>query len=257
MKEKKTIENNNGDFLNPQLSIENMDIYFVRKSILKAITENLPEFYGTLLDIGCGEMPYKQILTSLPGKVEKYIGLDIENPTYQQNTNPDLFWDGKIIPIEDDSVDCVVATEFFEHIPYPEKILAEVIRVLKPGGILFLTVPFIWPLHTMPYDEYRYTPFSLERILKNSGFDNISLKSLGGWDASLAQVIGLWARRRPMSNEDRFKYSKDLFPFYKSLIDRDQIPTDFTESILITGLTGTARKNIIQNSDSDLSDEIK
>ena len=118
MKEKKTIENNNGDFLNPQLSIENMDIYFVRKSILKAITENLPEFYGTLLDIGCGEMPYKQILTSLPGKVEKYIGLDIENPTYQQNTNPDLFWDGKIIPIEDNSVDCVVATEFFEHIPF-------------------------------------------------------------------------------------------------------------------------------------------
>lgn len=151
------------DFLNPQLTSDNMDLYIVRKSILNTLNSNMHQFNGILLDLGCGEMPYKNYILS-NSKVEKYIGLDIENPTYQQNTKPDLFWNGTEIPLEDHSVNCVVATEFFEHVPYPDKILNEVRRVLKHDGMLFITVPFIWPLHTMPYDEYRYTPFSLERI---------------------------------------------------------------------------------------------
>lgn len=231
------------NFLNMEMNPANMDLYIVRTSIKKVIDNSLNLLEGTLLDLGCGEMPYKHYILS-NSKVEKYIGLDIENPTYQKNTKPDLFWDGNKIPLENDSVDCVLATEFFEHVPYPEKILAEVKRVLKPGGLLLLTVPFIWPLHTMPYDEYRYTPFSLERILKNSGFDDINIKALGGWNASFAQVMGLWIRRSPMTKEVRNSYTEAFFPFYKSLIETDEIPDNFDESMLITGLTALAKKKV-------------
>jgi len=233
-------------FLDPSLSIENMDIYIVRKSILNALTANISSFRGSLLDIGCGEMPYKQYILS-HSKVEKYIGLDIENPTYQQNSKPDLFWDGEHVPLEDNSADCVMATEFFEHVPYPQKIMAEIYRILKPNGTIFITVPFIWPLHTMPYDEYRYTPFSLERIIRNSGFHEVDIKALGGWDASFAQVMGLWMRRRPMTERMRKTHAEALFPLYKSLIESDQIPTHFNESMLITGLTATAKKKVQTN----------
>ncbi len=240
-----------GEFLNPEMSIENMDKYLVRYSILNAIKNILPELKGVLLDVGCGEMPYKKLLTSFPSNVEKYIGMDIENPLYQQNIKPDLFWEGNNIPLEDNSVDCVIATEFFEHVPYPEIIMEEISRVLKPEGVLFLTVPFIWSLHTIPNDEYRYTPFALERMLKKTGFTNINLKPLGGWNASLAQTIGLWARRKPMNDEERKKISESLFPFYKNLIETDQIPDQFTEGQLITGLSGTAVKIKNESDDAD------
>jgi len=74
--------------------------------------------------------------------------------------------------------------------------MKEIWRVLKPGGILFFTVPFLWNLHEIPYDEYRYTPFALKRHLTQSGFNEIEIKAMGGWDAALAQMLGLWVRRR-------------------------------------------------------------
>jgi glycosyltransferase involved in cell wall biosynthesis/ADP-heptose:LPS heptosyltransferase/ubiquinone/menaquinone biosynthesis C-methylase UbiE len=240
----------NDSFLNPELSLENMDKYIVRTSILKALKAVLPEFKDTLLDLGCGEMPYRDLILA-NSKVNKYIGLDIENPLYQQQVKPDLFWNGERIPLENNNVDCVMATEVLEHIPYPEKILDEIRRVLKPEGILFLTVPFIWSLHTIPNDEYRYTPFALERMLKKSGFENINLKPLGGWDASLAQVIGLWVSRKPMNDDERKKYSENFFSLYKNLIEADQIPEKFTEGQLITGLSGTAVKSKISNDEKD------
>jgi glycosyltransferase involved in cell wall biosynthesis len=228
-------------FLNPQFSMDNMDLYLIRKSILNALTEQLPAFTGVLLDLGCGQMPYRQYILS-NSAVKKYIGLDIENPNYQQVTKPDLFWDGKKIPLEDHSVDTVIATELFEHLPDIQSVLSEAERVLKPGGIIFFTVPYLWPLHDLPHDEYRYTPFALERHLSTAKFSDISLKPTGGWDASLAQMIGLWTRRRPMSDEERRKYSELYFPVFQSLVDSERTPERFTEGLMITGITGTARK---------------
>jgi glycosyltransferase involved in cell wall biosynthesis/SAM-dependent methyltransferase len=238
---RKNIAMKGGEFVNPELSVNNMDRYFVRTSIKKAIDSVLSQFPGTLLDLGCGEMPYKEYILN-NSAVSKYIGLDIENHRYQENARPDLFWDGKTIPLDDNSVNNILATELFEHIPDPEAVMKEANRVLKPGGMMFLTVPFVWSLHTIPYDEYRYTPFSLERHLKNSGFDNIQVKALGGWNATLAQVIGLWTKRKPMSPEERQKYADMFFPLYKQLIENDEIPEKFTEGFLPTGFSCIAVK---------------
>jgi SAM-dependent methyltransferase len=232
-------------FSQPKLQLNNLDIYIVRKTILSALQENLPKLSGTLLDVGCGYMPYKQLLLSSASKVEEYIGLDLANNIYQK---PDLEWDGQKIPLEDNIIDCIIATEVFEHCPEPEIVMKEIYRVLKPDGILFFTVPFLWPLHTVPYDEYRYTPFSLERHLTNSGFKDIEIKALGGWDKALAQMLGLWLKRRLGKARSRklIILSKLLsilcFPLIFLLIKLDQLPVTFSESSMITGLTGTAQK---------------
>ena len=52
-------------FINPLLTKENMDRYFIRASILNALKEFLPRCSGLLLDIGCGEMPYRRLILEL------------------------------------------------------------------------------------------------------------------------------------------------------------------------------------------------
>ena len=124
--------------------------------------------------------------------------------------------------------------------------MQEIHRVLKPGGLLFFTVPFLWPLHEVPFDQYRYTPYALERHLTNSGFRNIKLEAMGGWDASLGQMLGLWVRRRQMNRYVKAFLSYTLMPIVWWLYKKDKRSlTDFQESTMITGISGTARKNDI------------
>jgi SAM-dependent methyltransferase len=251
MSTKKAINNIERDFLSLKIRIDNIDTFGCRKSILNSLKKNIPFFSGTLLDVGGGYMPYKSLLLQSPSQVEKYISLDLHDNIYAK---PDITWDGKHIPLPDSSIDCAIATEVFEHCPEPEIVMKEIQRVLKPGGILFFTVPFLWPLHDVPYDEYRYTPFSLERHLKNSGFENIQLQALGGWDASLAQMLGLWGRRRFTSSKTqnilqkilkstlRLFLSVILLPIVWLIYKLDRPPEEFQGNAMITGISGTARK---------------
>jgi SAM-dependent methyltransferase len=228
---------------NPKCSPSTLDIFHIRQSIALALSQKLNMFSGTLLDVGCGHMPYRPLLLSSATKVSKYLGLDLANNTIYEN-QPDLLWNGKDIPLPDCTVNCVIATEVFEHCPEPELTMKEIYRVLLPGGIMFFTVPFLWPLHDVPYDEYRYTPFSMKRHLENSGFENIELRALGGWDASLAQMIGLWVRRR-FSGWLKETLSWIALPIVGLLIKVDKpvkCIDDFSESSMLTGLTGTVIK---------------
>ncbi|RYE28070.1 MAG: class I SAM-dependent methyltransferase, partial [Sphingobacteriales bacterium] len=140
------------------------------------------------------------------------------------------------------TVDCVMATEVLEHCFEPQQILGEIFRVLKPGGKFFFTVPFLWPLHEVPYDAYRYTPFSLDKLFREAGFNQNEIKALGGWDASLAQMMGLWVRRRPLAGFKRTLLSKLALIGVKYLLSKDERPQDLNGTHMITGLTGIAVK---------------
>lgn len=230
------------NFINIPFNKENVDLFIVRNSILKAIQETLPHFKGRLLDVGCGKMPYKEFILNNSG-VNEYIGLDIETAlVYDKKVQPDFTWDGVTMPFDGASFESAFGTEVLEHCPEPSIILAEIFRVLKPAGSFFFTVPFIWPLHEIPYDEFRYTPFSLERILKQAGFQKVEIRPLGGWNASLAQMLGLWVKRSPYP-ERRKKYLSTLFlPVIKYLLKTDFKPDKFIESTMVTGLYGIAYK---------------
>ncbi len=193
-------------------------------------------------------MPYREFILNKNRNVTSYIGLDFEdslNPEYALG-KPDIFWKGDFIPLNDTSIDTALATELFEHCPEPERVMKEILRVLKPGGIIFFTVPFIFHLHLVPHDEYRYTPFSLKRHLSDAGFKNIELSALGGWDASLAQMMAIWLQQRPLLKRHKKIISLLMIPLIKKLIKTDSKYNKnnlYNNGCLITGISGIAYKN--------------
>lgn len=227
-------------FVNVPLTYENIDRFYHRTSIFNALNKGLPYLSGNLLDAGCGQMPYRSYILN-HSAVTQYVGLDIETAiNYSEEIRPDVTWDGETMPFDSNSFNCVMATEVLEHVPDTTNYLKEVHRVLKPDGTFFFTTPFLWPLHEIPHDEYRLTPFSAERLLKETGFVNINIQSLGGWNASLAQMLGLWLRRSPMNRYRRRLLSTLLFPIYKYLLKSDKKGS--FDSKMITGISGSASK---------------
>jgi ubiquinone/menaquinone biosynthesis C-methylase UbiE len=230
-------------FVGMPLTSTTQDLYLVRSSIEKALRNALPHLHGEFLDVGCGEQPYRKLLMAAPAKITKYIGLDLhqnESASYER-ARPDITWNGEVIPLPDGSVDSAMATEVLEHCPEPARVLSEIFRVLRPGGALFLTVPFLWPLHDVPYDEFRYTPFALQRLLKNAGYNFVEVRPMGGWNASMAQMIGLYVMRAPMHPRKRRLLKMMTFPIVKRLIRSDREP-DVMTNPMITGLWALARK---------------
>lgn len=75
------------------------------------------------------------------------------------------------IPVEDGFFDTIICNAVLEHVENPEEVLAEFARVIKPGGTLYLCVPFMQPEHLDPTDYQRYTLDGLEREVVRHGFE--------------------------------------------------------------------------------------
>src|SRR5262249_21926719 len=63
------------------------------------------------------------------------------------------------LPFADDSFDAVICSEVLEHTRHAETVVAELRRVCKPGGLLYVTSPFAFPEHGVPYDFQRLTRY--------------------------------------------------------------------------------------------------
>jgi SAM-dependent methyltransferase len=151
-----------GIFINP--------FFFIRRALFRGVIARKGCLKGRLLDFGCGRKPYKPFF-----EVSEYIGLDIEESGHShKNESIDVFYDGGKIPFADDHFDSVFSSEVFEHVFNLDEVLLEIRRVLKPGGHLLVTVPFVWDEHEVPYDFGRYTSFGIAHMLKKAGFELVS-----------------------------------------------------------------------------------
>src|SRR5215210_9514252 len=109
-----------------------------------------------VLDAGAGRAQYRGLFAH--ARYETADFLAVKGKKYAQ---PDYVCDLAAIPVEDARFDHVLLTQVLEHIPEPRLVLAELHRVLKPGGTLWLTAPLFYAEHERPYDFYRYTQFGL------------------------------------------------------------------------------------------------
>src|SRR5262245_23879341 len=115
------------EFIDVRCAPSFLDKYVIRCGIVRAVKEVLPLLHGTVLDIGCGRRPYRQLVVSAPSAHVRYIGLDLPRASY--GVRPDVFWDGQHIPLPNAAIHCALATEVFEHCPEPERLMREICRV--------------------------------------------------------------------------------------------------------------------------------
>jgi SAM-dependent methyltransferase len=88
-----------------------------------------------------------------PPKDATFVCVDIED-----GDGVDLVADAHDLHmVKDNSVDFVTSVSVLEHVRYPQKVVKEIHRILKPGGIIYINVPFVFPFHADPSDFYRFT----------------------------------------------------------------------------------------------------
>jgi SAM-dependent methyltransferase len=139
------------------------------------LAPHLARVRGTVLDVGCGEMPFRDLLRP----DVHYTGIDFTGAdAFGMRAHDDIVaFDGRHIPFPDDSFDNVLCTEVLEHAEDPVGLVMEMQRVLRPGGILLATVPFAARVHYAPHDHHRFTRFRLARIFQE--FEEIEISERG------------------------------------------------------------------------------
>lgn len=108
-------------------------------------------------------------------KNSKYIGVD-----FVSGKNVDIVLDDPYkIPFEDNSIDIVVCSSVFEHSQLFWVLFLEIIRILKPEGVLYLNAPSNGYIHRYPVDCWRFYP--------DSGLALIEWAKLNGYNPSLLE----------------------------------------------------------------------
>jgi len=152
-----------------------------RKLLDKLLEENKCYYKGIVLDIGGRD---RGKFKKPKNKVERWIFADIE-----ERYNPDIIIDVcNMKQIQDESIDVINAIELFEHVENPEKGLKECYRVLRKGGVMILSVPFLYPIHADPYDFQRWTEEKWRKVLEEIGFEIEKFEIMGRCFTVLAET---------------------------------------------------------------------
>jgi len=160
--------------------------YVARRAIVLALLKRyppaVPEGEPVILDVGCGTGATLQGLSHY-GYV---MGLDSARYALQccrkRGHRALVQARGEALPIADESADVITALDLLEHVPDDAAALREFARVLKPGGVLIITVPacpFLWSEHDEALDHLRrYRAARLRRIIADSGLTIARLSPL-------------------------------------------------------------------------------
>jgi SAM-dependent methyltransferase len=180
---------------------------------------------GVILDAGAGHQRYKPFFSdSIYITQEHSAGIEFKK---MNNLEYDLISPiDKKIPLKDECLDGILSTSVIEHLKNPNKFIKEANRVLKPGGKLFINVPFCYPEHETPFDFNRPTRFLIEYWLKESGFAKYIIMPSS---SSIESVVSFFSMsfRQDYNNYKQILLANKFFKFILRMFIRLLFETIF------------------------------
>lgn len=101
---------------------------------------------------------------------------------------PDMVADiENLASIDDDSIEVVVCVEVLEHVKRPHVAIAELFRIVQPGGLVIGSTPFLLGIHDRPTDYFRFTGYGLRQLFAD--FEPVTLRERNGYFGAAAVLI--------------------------------------------------------------------
>lgn len=146
--------------------------YYVRREIFAFLESNTNFLSGNLLDFGGGSKPYQDLFKNS----QNYFSIEVFSN--KENLKSDIYYNGSELPFADNTFDSILCTEVFEHVEKLDDVIDELYRVLKPGGRMIVTTPFMCMEHEMPYDFRRFSFNGLSKLMKKNNFKILASQKL-------------------------------------------------------------------------------
>jgi SAM-dependent methyltransferase len=178
--------------------------------------------YSTLLVAMVSRYSEGLILDCGAGKRNHYYD-NVVNYDIVDYDSTDVIGVGERLPFKDGVFDAVISIAVLEHVRDPFACAAEIVRVLKPGGELVCSVPFLQPLHGFPHHYYNMTPQGLQALFERSlVVDSLTVPEAGLPIWSLAWIVSSWADglQEPARSEFLSLQLKDLHQHASVLLDK-------------------------------------
>ena len=167
-----------------------------------------PNAGDDVLDLGCGTGDSVEQFRSLNPSV-RWLGVDLESsPEVEQRTRTDAefrTFDGRSIPAEADSIDVVYCKQVLEHVEDRGALIADVGRVLRPGGLFLGSTSQLEPYHSLSVGNI--TPYGLSRLMDAANIEPTELRpGIDGLTLTVHRALGMppltrryWATESPLN----------------------------------------------------------
>ncbi len=169
---------------------------------LKSFLKRWPKLYYSIWHVFCPVL----MLRHGPKMIKKFIaegsiivdlgsgperlGDDFLNVDVYPFPEVDIVADAEYLPFKDNSISAIVSESMLEHVPNPRRVASEISRVLKSGGIAYISAPFIHPYHASPDDFNRWTISGLKELFPDLEIVKSGVRS-GPWSAFL-MFLAYW-----------------------------------------------------------------
>jgi SAM-dependent methyltransferase len=155
------------------------NLYEYTSEILLGIPEG-----ARVLNVGSGGQIESLLMKHARNQKFEVISLDID-----PKRHPDIVGDICNVNFNDKSFDYVVMCEVLEHVHSPHVAIENIHQMLKTGGGVIMSTPFMLPMHDRPYDYFRYTRYGLELLLKK--FQDVKIRERNSY---FEAIDVLWVR---------------------------------------------------------------
>jgi len=153
-----TVSREGPERLHPSLTNPNWIVLRRRREIFQKWLASVEGQDLKVLDVGGRIQPYRSLFEE---RVGRYVAVDLR-PTPLVN----IVARGEELPLASAQFDLVICTQVLEYVPEPAAVIAEIHRVLKPGGCLLLSAPAIFPRDS-DHDLWRFLPDGLRWLLRS------------------------------------------------------------------------------------------